>query len=84
MAQTEAELAAERDAFAELCAEYDAFLKKTGLPQWSADELWHELANRIERAETETETLRAQRDWVWGFWMRWEALEDAERMARAN
>lgn len=74
MAQTEAEL----------YVEYDGFLEKTGLPKCSADELWHELCHRIERAEAEAETLRVQRDWVWDFWMRWEAMEDAERMARAS
>lgn len=68
----------------ELCAEFDAFLEKTGLPEWSADELWHELSDRIQKAEAETEALRAQREWVWRFWMRWEEMTDAERMERTK
>lgn len=65
-----------------LCAEYDAFLERTGLPKYSADELWHELADRIEKAGEGAKALREQKDWVWRFWMRWEAWEEAERMAR--
>lgn len=61
----------------ELCAEYDSFLERTGLPGYSADELWHELANRIERADADVKTLREQQEWVERFWIRWDAMADA-------
>jgi hypothetical protein len=73
MKQTEEELCEA------LCAEYDAFLNRTGLPAYSADELWHELADRIERAERDVQTLREHIDWVWRFCERWDAMS-----ARAN
>lgn len=68
----------------ELCIEYEAFLEKTGLPKVSADELLHELTDRMEKAERDGEALREHLEWVGEFCMRWEEMTSAERMERAK
>jgi len=62
----------------QLCAEYDAFLDRTGLPKYSADEVLEEVRQRIFDSPDNEQELRDWFDYLCRFIDRWNDMEEAE------